>query len=92
MTILNSLIIYQPHQDDYLSQVVEGEDANILGWHPHPQHAIKFNTIVEALLTAQRIADSKGYNLLICELRESDTKFMVVEIGEVAPKIDPHVN
>ena len=92
MTILNSLIIYQPHQDNYLSQVVEGEDANILEWHPHPQHAIKFNTIVEAILTAQRIADSKGYNLLICELRESDTQFMVVEIGEVAPKIDTHVN
>lgn len=61
MRVLNKFIIYQTDQDDYLSEVVEGEDANILGWHPHPQHAIKFDTIDEARRTAQRIADSKGY-------------------------------
>ncbi len=92
MRILNKFIIYQTHQDDYLSEMVEGEDANILGWHPHPQHAIKFDTIDEARRTAQRIVDNKGYGLLICELRESDTQFGVFEVDAVAPRINPNLN
>jgi len=63
--------------------MVEGEDANVLGWHPHPQHAIKFDTIDAARSTAQRIVDNKGYDLLICELRESDTQLGVSEVDAV---------
>jgi len=72
--------------------VVEGERDNILGWHPHPQHAIKFDTIDEARRTAQRIVDNKGYDLLICELRESDTQFGVFEADSVAPRMNPNLN
>jgi hypothetical protein len=92
MKVLNKFVIYQTNQDDYLSDVVEGEEANILGWRPHPQQAIKFDTIDEARSTAQRIVDNKGYDLLICELRESDTQLGVFEVDAVAPRMNPNLN
>lgn len=92
MTTLKKFILYQPQQDDYLSEVHEGEEANILGWHPHPEYAIKFDTIDEAQRTAQRIVDNNGYRLLICELRESSDQFGVLEVDEVVPGIDPNLN
>jgi|GEM_PF-2352829 len=85
-------IIYQPQHDDYLCEQTESENANLLGWHRHPRHALQFDTVEEAKRTAQRMSDHKGYNLLVCELLQSDTQFGVFEVAKVIPRSDPNLN
>lgn len=59
---------------------------NRLGWTSHPEPAIKYKRPKEVRRIAQEIADNQGYDLLICELFETDQKYWVEEVLKIAPK------
>lgn len=86
MKFANKFVIFLEEKEEFLYSVKKGKDVNLLGWGPSPMAAYNYKTLEEAKQMAQRIANNKGYNLLVCELHESDTKIGLAHPVKISPR------
>ncbi len=88
-------VVFNPTKDDYLAMEDSSMDLIRTAWCPHPQDAMKFITVNAALAKARELAASKGYNLRVCALKETETQFVVepvVEVGINPSDLDPDLD
>ena len=85
METTNKYVIFHEKRDEFLCAVKKEVGVDGLGWCTHPTTALKYDSILIAKATTQRIADKRDYRLTICELYESDTKIGLVNAIMVLP-------
>jgi len=91
-------VIFAPDHDDYLSLYKSDGEAATLGWHFHPEKALKFPSLRSAEKVAHQIFANqqelwnKKYRIQICELHESEAQFAVTVLAEIIPNAAPPKN
>ena len=81
----NTYVIFHEKKDEFLHAEKKVEGNNLLGWCAKPTSAKKYFSVREAEDTASRIANNKGYHLIVCELHESASQIGIEPVLNISP-------